>query len=116
MASEASNAPSPPPTGDDGGGGGKGEEASAEEGALSLKPGLPIRGVRMKFAVLAGLVEVGEVSNRDIVETVFNLVSKYLFYKQILSPWIGNKTLKQEPCALLRRVMAFSMDRNTKFY
>ncbi|CAM9326535.1 unnamed protein product, partial [Lampetra planeri] len=27
----------------------------------------------MKFAVLAGLVEVGEVSNRDIVETVFNL-------------------------------------------
>ncbi|XP_036880518.2 lipopolysaccharide-responsive and beige-like anchor protein isoform X1 [Manis javanica] len=74
MASEASNAPSPPPTGDDGGGGGKGEEASAEEGALSLKPGLPIRGVRMKFAVLAGLVEVGEVSNRDIVETVFNLL------------------------------------------
>ncbi|XP_045058553.2 lipopolysaccharide-responsive and beige-like anchor protein isoform X1 [Desmodus rotundus] len=74
MASEDNNVPSPPPTGDEGGGGGKGEEPSAEEGALSLKPGLPIRGIRMKFAVLTGLVEVGEVSNRDIVETVFNLL------------------------------------------
>ncbi|XP_070360980.1 lipopolysaccharide-responsive and beige-like anchor protein isoform X6 [Equus asinus] len=74
MASEDKNVPSPPPTGDDGGGGGKGEDTSAEEGALSLKPGLPIRGIRMKFAVLTGLVEVGEVSNRDIVETVFNLL------------------------------------------
>nr|XP_058922688.1 lipopolysaccharide-responsive and beige-like anchor protein isoform X2 [Kogia breviceps] len=74
MASEDSIALSPPPTGDDGGGGGKGEETPAEGGALSLKPGLPIRGIRMKFAVLTGLVEVGEVSNRDIVETVFNLL------------------------------------------
>lgn len=74
MASEDNNVLSPPPTGDDGGGEGKGEETSVEEGALSLKPGLPIRGIRMKFAVLTGLVEVGEVSNRDIVETVFNLL------------------------------------------
>ncbi|XP_043340655.1 lipopolysaccharide-responsive and beige-like anchor protein isoform X1 [Cervus canadensis] len=74
MASEDNNVPSPPPTGDDGGGGGKGEEAPAEGGALSLTPGLPIRGIRMKFAVLTGLVEVGEVSNRDIVETIFNLL------------------------------------------
>ncbi|XP_057581685.1 lipopolysaccharide-responsive and beige-like anchor protein isoform X2 [Hippopotamus amphibius kiboko] len=74
MASEDNNVPSPPPTGDDGGGGGKGEETPVEGGALSLKPGLPIRGIRMKFAVLTGLVEVGEVSNRDIVETVFNLL------------------------------------------
>ncbi|XP_047655638.1 lipopolysaccharide-responsive and beige-like anchor protein isoform X1 [Phacochoerus africanus] len=73
MASEDNNVPSPPPTGDDEGGGGK-EETPAEGGALSLKPGLPIRGIRMKFAVLTGLVEVGEVSNRDIVETVFNLL------------------------------------------
>nr|XP_031540142.1 lipopolysaccharide-responsive and beige-like anchor protein [Vicugna pacos] len=73
MASEDNNVPSPPPTGDDGGGGGK-EETPVEGGALSLKPGLPIRGIRMKFAVLTGLVEVGEVSNRDIVETVFNLL------------------------------------------
>ncbi|XP_068607152.1 lipopolysaccharide-responsive and beige-like anchor protein [Brachionichthys hirsutus] len=43
-------------------------------GALALNPGVPIRGIRMKFAVLAGLVEVGEVSNRDTVETVFNLL------------------------------------------
>lgn len=42
---------------------------------MQLYPAVPIRGIRMKFAVLAGLVEVGEVSNRDIVETVFNLVS-----------------------------------------
>lgn len=83
MASEDKNVPSPPPTGDDGGGRGKGEETSSEEAALSLKPGLPIRGIRMKFAVLMGLVEVGEVSNRDIVETVFNLVSGPLFYKRI---------------------------------
>uniref|UniRef100_A0A8C8YLJ8 Uncharacterized protein n=1 Tax=Prolemur simus TaxID=1328070 RepID=A0A8C8YLJ8_PROSS len=75
MASEDNRVPSPPPTGDDGGGGGK-EETPTEGGTLSLKPGLPIRGIRMKFAVLTGLVEVGEVSNRDIVETVFNLVSR----------------------------------------
>lgn len=50
---------------------GKDERAAA----VGLNPGIPIRGIRMKFAVLAGLVEVGEVSNRDIVETVFNLVS-----------------------------------------
>ncbi|XP_023369234.1 lipopolysaccharide-responsive and beige-like anchor protein isoform X2 [Otolemur garnettii] len=74
MASEDSRVPSPPPTGDDGGGGGKGEETSTEGSTLPLKPGLPIRGIRMKFAVLTGLVEVGEVSNRDIVETVFNLL------------------------------------------
>ncbi|KAM6940702.1 lipopolysaccharide-responsive and beige-like anchor protein [Xenentodon cancila] len=43
-------------------------------GAVALNPGVPIRGIRMKFAVLAGLVEVGEVSNRDILETVFNLL------------------------------------------
>ncbi|KAM4603341.1 lipopolysaccharide-responsive and beige-like anchor protein [Polymixia lowei] len=43
-------------------------------GAAALNPGVPIRGIRMKFAVLTGLVEVGEVSNRDIVETVFNLL------------------------------------------
>lgn len=91
MASEDSIAPSPPPTGDDGGGGGKGEETPAEGGALSLKPGLPIRGIRMKFAVLTGLVEVGEVSNRDIVETVFNLVSRSLFYEHIFSVGWGTR-------------------------
>ncbi|KAL1023739.1 hypothetical protein UPYG_G00045400 [Umbra pygmaea] len=42
--------------------------------AVSLNPGIPIRGIKMKFAVLAGLIEVGEVSNRDIVETIFNLL------------------------------------------
>ncbi|XP_054634078.1 lipopolysaccharide-responsive and beige-like anchor protein isoform X2 [Dunckerocampus dactyliophorus] len=41
---------------------------------LALNPAVPIRGIRMKFAVLAGLMEVGEVSNRDIVETAFNLL------------------------------------------
>lgn len=69
------------PTGDEGGGGGdtgKGKEGSTAEMESKLQPlnpGIPIRGIRMKFAVLTGLVEVGEVSNRDIVETVFNLVS-----------------------------------------
>uniref|UniRef100_A0A4W5RJG0 Uncharacterized protein n=1 Tax=Hucho hucho TaxID=62062 RepID=A0A4W5RJG0_9TELE len=56
---------------------GAGRPAGQGDGvsAVSLNPGIPIRGIKMKFAVLAGLVEVGEVSNRDIVETVFNLVS-----------------------------------------
>ncbi|XP_070768829.1 lipopolysaccharide-responsive and beige-like anchor protein [Enoplosus armatus] len=51
-----------------------GDEKDGRSSAMALNPGVPIRGIRMKFAVLAGLVEVGEVSNRDIVETVFNLL------------------------------------------
>ncbi|OCT97014.1 hypothetical protein XELAEV_18009233mg [Xenopus laevis] len=43
-------------------------------GALALGPSVPIRGIRMKFAVLSGLLEVGEVSTRDLVDTVFNLL------------------------------------------
>uniref|UniRef100_A0A8C5DJA5 LPS-responsive vesicle trafficking, beach and anchor containing n=1 Tax=Gouania willdenowi TaxID=441366 RepID=A0A8C5DJA5_GOUWI len=46
----------------------------ARPGAAALNPAVPIRGIRMKFAVLMGLLEVGEVSNRDLVETVFNLL------------------------------------------
>ncbi|XP_046520568.1 neurobeachin isoform X7 [Equus quagga] len=38
-----------------------------------INPSVPIRNIRMKFAVLIGLIQVGEVSNRDIVETVLNL-------------------------------------------
>ncbi|XP_054846047.1 lipopolysaccharide-responsive and beige-like anchor protein isoform X2 [Eublepharis macularius] len=81
MASEEKQAPPPlQPTGDDGGGGsdtaGGKEKTTTEMGSQlqPLNPGIPIRGIRMKFAVLTGLVEVGEVSNRDIVETVFNLL------------------------------------------
>ncbi|XP_075889238.1 lipopolysaccharide-responsive and beige-like anchor protein isoform X5 [Nelusetta ayraudi] len=51
-----------------------GDEKDGRSGPMALNPGVPIRGIRMKFAVLAGLVEVGEVSNRDIVETVLNLL------------------------------------------
>ncbi|XP_062243865.1 lipopolysaccharide-responsive and beige-like anchor protein isoform X2 [Platichthys flesus] len=51
-----------------------GDGKDGRPGAVQLNPAVPIRGIRMKFAVLAGLVEVGEVSNRDIVETVFNLL------------------------------------------
>ncbi|XP_061778985.1 lipopolysaccharide-responsive and beige-like anchor protein isoform X3 [Nerophis lumbriciformis] len=50
------------------------EETSATPGNVALNPAVPIRGIRMKFAVLTGLMEVGEVSNRDVVETVFNLL------------------------------------------
>ncbi|KAM9733236.1 neurobeachin isoform 4-T4 [Menidia menidia] len=39
-----------------------------------IHPAVPIRNIRMKFAVLIGLIQVGEVSNRDIVETVLNLL------------------------------------------
>ncbi|XP_076003760.1 lipopolysaccharide-responsive and beige-like anchor protein isoform X3 [Genypterus blacodes] len=64
MASEETPGAAQPADGRDGG----------RSGAMSLNPGVPIRGIRMKFAVLGGLLEVGEVSNRDIVETVFNLL------------------------------------------
>lgn len=88
MASEERQSSSSPSTGDDKGGGhgeggggttGQGKDGSSAE-KQSLNPGIPIRGIRMKFAVLTGLVEVGEVSNRDIVETVFNLVSYLSFF------------------------------------
>ncbi|XP_060929107.1 neurobeachin-like [Limanda limanda] len=39
-----------------------------------IHPSVPIRNIQMKFAVLIGLIQVGEVSNRDIVETVLNLL------------------------------------------
>ncbi|KAF4071383.1 hypothetical protein AMELA_G00272490 [Ameiurus melas] len=49
-------------------------EDQAPPGGGGITPTVPIRGIRMKFAVLEGLVEAGEVTNRDIVETVFNLL------------------------------------------
>lgn len=84
MASENKHVSPPQPAGDDGdgeSGPGRGKEGYAAEMGSNLQPldpGIPIRGIRMKFAVLTGLVEVGEVPNRDIVETVFNLVSQHL--------------------------------------
>ena len=65
-----------------GGGGGSGMgELRGPSGSGSvvlpagmINPSVPIRNIRMKFAVLIGLIQVGEVSNRDIVETVLNLV------------------------------------------
>lgn len=45
-----------------------------------INPSVPIRNIKMKFAVVIGLIQVGEVSNRDIVETVLNLVSKRVFF------------------------------------
>uniref|UniRef100_A0A8C0G415 Uncharacterized protein n=1 Tax=Chelonoidis abingdonii TaxID=106734 RepID=A0A8C0G415_CHEAB len=73
------------PVGAGGGGGGgssaavMGELRASGSGAVVLpagmiNPSVPIRNIRMKFAVLIGLIQVGEVSNRDIVETVLNLV------------------------------------------
>lgn len=50
-----------------------------------INPSVPIRNIKMKFAVLIGLIQVGEVGNRDIVETVLNLVSKHLFPSSFLS-------------------------------
>lgn len=49
-----------------------------------INPSLPIRNIKTKFAVLVGLIQVGEVSNRDIVETVLNLVSERLFLVSLL--------------------------------
>ncbi len=33
----------------------------------------------LKFGVLIGLIKVGQVSNKDVVETVLNLVSLHYF-------------------------------------
>lgn len=68
--------------GSGGGGGAMGEPRGAAGSgsgpvvlpAGMINPSVPIRNIRMKFAVLIGLIQVGEVSNRDIVETVLNLV------------------------------------------
>uniref|UniRef100_A0A6Q2YXH1 Neurobeachin n=1 Tax=Esox lucius TaxID=8010 RepID=A0A6Q2YXH1_ESOLU len=61
------------------GGPGTGEIMVSGSGSMVLPAGMinpqvPIRNIRMKFAVLIGLIQVGEVSNRDIVETVLNLL------------------------------------------
>uniref|UniRef100_A0A8B9HVA1 LPS-responsive vesicle trafficking, beach and anchor containing n=1 Tax=Astyanax mexicanus TaxID=7994 RepID=A0A8B9HVA1_ASTMX len=55
-------------------GGGGGGSSATNGSSAPLGPAVPIRGIRMKFAVLQGLVQAGEVSSRDIVETVFNLL------------------------------------------
>ncbi|KQL00066.1 hypothetical protein AAES_187181 [Amazona aestiva] len=92
MASEKPvSGPDPQPAGlisvgASGGGGGGGGSSVAVMGELRasasgsvvlpagmINPSVPIRNIRMKFAVLIGLIQVGEVSNRDIVETVLNL-------------------------------------------
>nr|XP_061811916.1 neurobeachin-like [Nerophis lumbriciformis] len=39
-----------------------------------IDPSVPIRDIQTKFAVLSGLIQAGEVGNRDIVETVLNLL------------------------------------------
>ncbi|CAI5773071.1 neurobeachin isoform X1 [Podarcis lilfordi] len=92
VAAAVAAAPPPAPTtttttGGGGGGGGGGLAAAAVMGELRasgsgsvvlpagmINPSVPIRNIRMKFAVLIGLIQVGEVSNRDIVETVLNLL------------------------------------------
>ncbi|KAM9566088.1 neurobeachin isoform 3-T3 [Guaruba guarouba] len=93
MASEKPvSGPDPQPAGlisvgASGGGGGGGGSSVAVMGELRasgsgsvvlpagmINPSVPIRNIRMKFAVLIGLIQVGEVSNRDIVETVLNLL------------------------------------------
>jgi len=71
------------------GSGSAGERMVSAAGSMVLpagviNPAVPIRNIQMKFAVLVGLIQVGEVSNRDIVETVLNLVSgsKYCWKTQ----------------------------------
>uniref|UniRef100_A0A8I3Q2R0 Neurobeachin n=1 Tax=Canis lupus familiaris TaxID=9615 RepID=A0A8I3Q2R0_CANLF len=76
--------PDGPGGGERGGGGGGGTGTGTLRGASGsgsvvlpagmINPSVPIRNIRMKFAVLIGLIQVGEVSNRDIVETVLNLL------------------------------------------
>ncbi|XP_036453231.1 neurobeachin-like [Colossoma macropomum] len=51
--------------------------ASDKPGSVLLPAGLPIRSMRTKFAVLVGLIQAGEVTDRDIAETVLNLVLQH---------------------------------------
>lgn len=58
------------------------EEAKSEEKPAEKKDifaaSMPASGnctTKMKFGVLIGLMEVGEISNNDVVDTVLNLVS-----------------------------------------
>uniref|UniRef100_A0A8B9LNZ4 Neurobeachin b n=1 Tax=Astyanax mexicanus TaxID=7994 RepID=A0A8B9LNZ4_ASTMX len=48
--------------------------ASDKPGSVMLAAGLPLRSIRTKFAVLVGLIQAGEVTDRDIAETVLNLL------------------------------------------
>uniref|UniRef100_A0A7N8YDP2 Neurobeachin n=1 Tax=Mastacembelus armatus TaxID=205130 RepID=A0A7N8YDP2_9TELE len=87
QASEYMNRDSHPPSGSSvqqqfasgAGSGATGERMVSAAGSMVLpagviNPAVPIRNIQMKFAVLVGLIQVGEVSNRDIVETVLNLL------------------------------------------
>ncbi|KAM7374483.1 hypothetical protein PAMP_007138 [Pampus punctatissimus] len=67
------------------GSGATGERMVSAAGSMVLpagviNPAVPIRNIQMKFAVLVGLIQVGEVSNRDIVETVLNLADNQPSY------------------------------------
>lgn len=57
----------------------------------------------LKFAVLIGLIEVGQVSNREVVNTVLHLVSTILFdyvllYRNMLSPLVVSHTGDNSKC------------------
>ncbi|XP_046667026.1 neurobeachin-like [Homalodisca vitripennis] len=45
----------------------------------------------LKFAVLIGLVEVGQVTNREVVNTVLHLVSAQITYHRCCS--VGSATI-----------------------
>lgn len=45
----------------------------------------------LKFAVLIGLIEVGQVSNREVVNTVLHLVSHNVNYLQVNSIFLGSE-------------------------
>ncbi|XP_030632108.1 neurobeachin isoform X2 [Chanos chanos] len=56
-----------------------GEKITSGSGSVVLpagvmNPSVPLRNIKMKFAVLTELIQAGEVSDRDIVETVLNLL------------------------------------------
>ena len=53
---------------------GASEAETSEKDTIAKK--MPTTGpTKMKFGVLIGLIEIGEIENRDIVDTVLDLVS-----------------------------------------
>ncbi|XP_078078372.1 neurobeachin a isoform X4 [Mustelus asterias] len=66
--------PPPPPAGAAAAAAAAAEMVGSMVSISGINPSVPIRNIKMKFAVVIGLIQVGEVSNRDIVETVLNLL------------------------------------------
>jgi hypothetical protein len=56
-----------------------------------INPCVRSRNFLMKFSVVFGLLQVGEVSNKDIVETVLNLVREKASTAHPQGAWLAGQ-------------------------